>query len=211
MPESNMISMRPSDMPAREAYLLTVSTITPRPIAWVSTISAEGVTNLAPFSFFNAVSGSPPTVMFSVGQREGVAKDTLRNVDETGEFVVNLVDEAHAQAMNLTAGNWEYGQSEFEAAELEAIPSIDVKPPRVAGVPVALEAKVTQLVPVKDSASVMVLGQIVRFHVREDLLLGGGLVDNAKMKLITRLGGAGYMKTGEVFEMQRPTIQQSGR
>ena len=130
-------------------------------------------------------------------------------IREVGEFVVNLVDEAHAQAMNLTAGNWDYGHNEFEVAELEAIPSTDVKPPRVAGVPVAMECKVTQLVPVKDSANVMVLGQIVRFHVQEDLLLGGGLVDNAKMKLIARLGGAGYMKTGELFEMQRPSVQQT--
>ena len=100
-----MISLRPEDLPGREAYMLTVSTIVPRPIAWVSTVNAEGALNLAPFSFFNAVSGKPPTVMFSVGQRDGMAKDTLRNVDEVGEFVVNLVNEAHADAMNLTAGN----------------------------------------------------------------------------------------------------------
>jgi flavin reductase (DIM6/NTAB) family NADH-FMN oxidoreductase RutF len=206
-----MISLRPEDLPGREAYLLTTSTITPRPIAWVSTVNTEGAPNLAPFSFFNAVTGSPPTVMFSVGQRDGIAKDTLRNVDEVGEFVVNLVDEAHAEAMNLTAGSWEYDQNEFDIAELEPIPSIDVRPPRVAGVPVAMECVVTQIVPVKDSGNVMVLGQIVRFHVREGLLLEGGLVDTAKMRLIARLGGPDYMRTGEVFPMQRPVIEKKSR
>ena len=99
--------LNPSDLPPREAYRLLTSCIVPRPIGWISTVGADGTRNLAPFSFFNAVGGSPPTVMFAAGQRQGRPKDSLRNAQETGGFVVNLVDERLASVMNLTSGEYD--------------------------------------------------------------------------------------------------------
>ena len=126
------VSFKSDDLPNRDTYRLLVSVVVPRPIAWVSTQGVDGIPNLAPFSFFNAVGGNPPTLMFSVSQRAGQAKDTLRNVQETGEFVVNVVDLALAEAMAYTSGEWIYEVDEFEMARLETAPSVEVKPPRVA-------------------------------------------------------------------------------
>ncbi|MCL4706432.1 flavin reductase family protein [bacterium] len=198
------ISMTPDELPPREASRLLLSIIAPRPIAWVSSMGADGSLNLAPFSFFTAVSANPPTVMVAVGARKGQPKDTLRNVQETGEFVIHIVDETLAEAMNLTSGEWEYGVNEFELAALETIPSIEVKPPRVAVAPVALEAKVAQIVPVEGTTSTLILGRIVRYHLRADLLRSDGLIDATLLQSITRLGGAEYATIGRVFEMSRP-------
>jgi flavin reductase (DIM6/NTAB) family NADH-FMN oxidoreductase RutF len=199
-----MISIVPEELPPRDAYRLMLSVVAPRPVAWVSTIGADGALNLAPFSFFNGVGGTPPTIMFSVGQRKGKAKDTLRNVRETGEFVVNIVSEELAEAMNLTSGEWDYQVNEFELASLETAPSIDVKPPRVALAPVAMEAKVTQIVPVEGTTSTMVLGRIIRYHIREELLRPNGLVDATLVRPVARLGGDEYATIGRVFSMARP-------
>ena len=206
--ERNMISLTPEMMAARAPYQLLTSIAAPRPIAWVSTINAEGVPNLAPFSFYNAVAGFPPTIMFSVSyrvQRQPRVKDTLRNVQEIGEFVSHVVDESLADAMILTATDWPPGVNEFEIAGLEAIPSLDVRPPRIAAAPVALECRVTQIVPVEGSTNVMVLGRVLRFHIREDLFRSNGLVDTIKMKPISRMGGpVEYARIGELFHLEIP-------
>ncbi|MFQ5613805.1 MAG: flavin reductase family protein [Anaerolineae bacterium] len=183
-----------------------MSTVIPRPIGWVSSVGVDGTLNLAPFSFFNGVSGAPPVVMFSVGPRRGSTKDTLRNVQETGEFVVNIVSQDLAEAMNQTSGEWDYGVDEFELAGLTPAPSVDVGPPRVAEALAAMEAKVSQLVPVEGTSSTMVLGQVVRFHLRQDMLRPNGLVDPVQLQPVGRLGGTEYSKLGEVFEMVRPRV-----
>jgi flavin reductase (DIM6/NTAB) family NADH-FMN oxidoreductase RutF len=201
-----MISKVPDEMPPRDAYRLMLSVVAPRPIAWVSTIGADGTLNLAPFSFFNGVGGTPPTIMFSIGQRKGKAKDTLRNVQETGEFVVNIVSEELAEAMNITSGEWEYEVNEFELAGLETAPSVNVKPPRIALAPVAMEAKATQIVPVAGTTSTMILGKILRYHIREELLRPNGLVDAMLVRPIVRLGGDEYATIGRVFSMARPRV-----
>lgn len=201
---SKSISMTPGELPPREASRLMLSLIAPRPIAWVSSMGADGSLNLAPFSFFNAVSANPPIVMIAVGARKGMPKDTLRNVQETGEFVIHIVDETLAEAMNLTSGEWEYGVNEFELAALETIPSLEVKPPRVAAAPVAMEAKLAQIVPVEGASSTLILGRILRYHLRADLLRPDGLIDATLLQPITRLGGAEYATIGRVFEMSRP-------
>ncbi|MDZ7265935.1 MAG: flavin reductase family protein [candidate division KSB1 bacterium] len=202
------VSFSTNAMPPREAARLFLSLVAPRPIAWVSTLSASGVRNLAPFSFFNAVANHPPTVMIAIGQRQGRPKDTLRNVQETGEFVINLVDEHLAAAMNLTSGEWEAGVDEFQLANLAAAPSLEVKPPRVADAPVAMEARLTQIVPVAGTSATLVLGRIVRFHMRAALLRPNGLVDAAALRPITRLGGEEYATIGSVFAMARPEINK---
>ena len=205
-----MLTVVPEMMEERAPYHLLTSIAAPRPVAWISTISASGIPNLAPYSFYNAVAGFPPTIMFSVSdrfRRDPKVKDTLRNVHEVGEFVSHVVDEAAAEAMNMTAVDWPPGKNEFEIAGLEVVPSTDVKPPRVASAPVAMECRVTQIIPVEETTSIMVLGKVLRFHVREDLMRSNGLVDTMRMKPICRLGGpVEYAKIGELFSMQIPEL-----
>ncbi|MEB3231526.1 MAG: flavin reductase family protein [Leptolyngbyaceae bacterium] len=198
-----MLSFIPAAMADPAPYHLLTSVAAPRPIAWVSTISATGISNLAPYSFYNAVAGFPPTIMFSVSYRrqEPREKDTLRNVKEVGEFVSHIVDEAMAQAMVKTSANFPYGVSEIEQVGLKTVPANDVRPLRLQDAPVAMECQVTQIIPVEGATNVMVLGRVLRFHVREDLYRSElGLVDTVAMQPICRLGGANeYVKTGELF------------
>src|SRR5205085_2491231 len=111
-----MTTINPADLSPRDAYRLAISVVIPRPIAWVSSMGADGTLNLAPFSFFNVIGGSPLTIMVSIGQRKGNPKDTLRNVTETGEYVVNIGDESLLHALNQTSGEWSYEVNEFEQA-----------------------------------------------------------------------------------------------
>ncbi|MSP13707.1 MAG: flavin reductase family protein [Chloroflexi bacterium] len=201
-----MTTIVPEELHPRDAYRLLISVLVPRPIAWVSTLGADGSANLAPFSFFNGVAGSPPTVMVSVGQRAGHAKDTLRNVQETGEFVLHIVNEELAEAMNFTSGEWDYDVDEWQKAGLAQLPSIDVRPPRIAAAPVALEAKLVQTVPVPGSSYTMILGRIVRFHIRQDLLRPNGMVDAALLRPVARLAGDEYTTIGSIFTMARPQV-----
>ena len=201
------ISITPGEMHPRDAYRLLISALVPRPIAWVSTMGADGTLNLAPFSFFNAVGGTPPTLMISVGQRAGVPKDTLRNVQETGEFVVHIADESLAEKLNMTSGEWPYDVNEFEIAGLITLPSTDVRPPRVAEAPIAMECKATQIVPVNDTHYTMVLGQVLRYHIREDLLGPDMRVQALQLRSIARLGGDEYTAIDRVFALQRPRIE----
>lgn len=200
-----MISIIPTDLDPRAAYRLLISAVVPRPIGWASTLGADGTLNLAPFSFFNAVSNMPLTVMISVGRRAGNPKDTLRNAQETGEYVINIVDEELAAAMNETSGEWAYEVNEFERAGLTPAPCIDVKPPRVAQAPVALECRVTQIVPVQDTTYTLILGRVLRFHIRDGLLRPNGTIDPMLLKPVSRLSGDEYATLGRVFEMKRPT------
>jgi flavin reductase (DIM6/NTAB) family NADH-FMN oxidoreductase RutF len=202
--EQTSIPITPGELHPRDAYRLLISVVVPRPIAWVSTVGADGSLNLAPFSFFNAVGGTPPTVMVSVGQRAGVPKDTLRNVQETGEFVVHIVNEELAERMNQTSGEWSYDVDEFELAGLTTLPSTNVRPLRVAEAPIAMECRLTQIVPVQDTHYTMVLGQVLRYHIREELLGPDMRVKAMQLRSIARLGGDEYTAIDRVFMMERP-------
>jgi flavin reductase (DIM6/NTAB) family NADH-FMN oxidoreductase RutF len=208
--EQKMLTLVPEAMEERAPYHLLTSICAPRPIIWISTVNSLGVPNLAPFSFYNAVAGFPPTIMFSVSYRiknTPREKDTLRNVQQVGEFVAHVVDEAMVDQMLLTGVDWPNSVNEFEAANLESVPSIDVKPPRVTTAPVAMECKVTQIIPVEGSTNVMVLGRVLRFHIRADLYRPNGLVDTINMKPISRMGGAlEYSKIGELIHLKCPEI-----
>lgn len=204
------LSLAPTDLHPREAYRLFISLVVPRPVAWVSSMGADGSLNLAPFSFFNGVGGTPPTVMVSVGQRAGVPKDTLRNIEEMGEFVVHIAGKGLAEAVNATSGDWPYGVSEFEVAGLETLPCDLVRPPRLALAPVAMEVKATQLVPVLDTHYTMVLGQVLRYHIRKELLAEDGLADPAKLGAIARLGRDEYTWIEHVFSLPRPRVEPPG-
>lgn len=196
-----------AELESQNAYKLLTSALIPRPIAWVSTVSREGVLNLAPYSFFNAVASDPLTVMFAPGQRpDGSPKDSLQNAQDTGEFVVNLADEPLAEALNHTSGAWAHGIDEFAQAGLEAAASSLITPPRVAAAPVALECRVSQLIEVKDSGSTMVLGQVVAVQVRRDLLGEDGLIVAERLQPIARLGRGEYSTLGRVFSMTRPKV-----
>jgi flavin reductase (DIM6/NTAB) family NADH-FMN oxidoreductase RutF len=198
-----MISFVSSEMPDPAPYHLLTSIVAPRPIAWISTLSAEGIPNLAPFSFYNAVAGFPPTIMFSVSYRrqEPCEKDTLRNVQAVDEFVCHVVDESMSHPMLKSSADYPPTVSEFEALCLETIDSADVKPLRLKDALVAMECKVTQIIPVEGATNVMVLGKVLRFHVADYLYRPSlGLVDTVALKPITRLGGAvEYSKMGDLL------------
>jgi flavin reductase (DIM6/NTAB) family NADH-FMN oxidoreductase RutF len=205
-PAAGVESVAVADLDPRDAYRLLISVVVPRPIGWISSRSAEGQANLAPFSFFNAVAGPPPTVMVSVSQRGGGAKDTLRNVEETREFVAHIVERRLAEQMNATSGEWPHGVDEFERAGLASAASTDVRPYRLAEAAVAMECQVTQVVPVEGTGYTMLLGRVVRFHLREGLLRPNGLADPRRLDPIARLGGDEYASLGDVFEMSRPRV-----
>jgi flavin reductase (DIM6/NTAB) family NADH-FMN oxidoreductase RutF len=196
-----------TSLPPREAYQWLTHTILPRPIAWVSTLSAEGRTNLAPFSFFQGVTASPPSLLFiPANTHTGSKKDTLRNLEQVPEFVVNLVSNALAETMNATSAKLPYGESEFTAFGVEALPSVAVRPPRVARAPVSFECVVHQIVQVGAGplAANIVIGLIKCVHVDDGMLGENGFPDPAKLDLVARLGGDAYARTRETFSLIRP-------
>lgn len=186
---------------------LLVGVILPRPIAFVSTISPDGVTNLAPFSFFTAVCPKPPVICFcnSIRVRDGSKKDTLRNVEATGEFVVNVVSEEFAQQMVVCSGDYPPDVSEFDVSGLTPIPSDLVKPPRVKESHVQMECRLLQVVTIstEPGGGSLVMGEVLRFHVDDDII-DQGKVDPDKLRPIGRMGGIEYVRTTDRFSMTRP-------
>jgi flavin reductase (DIM6/NTAB) family NADH-FMN oxidoreductase RutF len=194
----------PTKLTPSAQYLLLTDVIVPRPIAWVSSQDKNGVLNLAPFSFFNAVSGSPPMLALSISQRDGKPKDTLANIQAIGEFVVNLVEEATAEPMNLTSGDYAPDLDEFVLAQLTPLSSERVKPPRVAEAAINLECRLVQEVVLPRSDSILVIGEVLLFHIRDELFVGER-IDATKLKPIARLGRSHYYTTlGKIFQMHRP-------
>jgi flavin reductase (DIM6/NTAB) family NADH-FMN oxidoreductase RutF len=193
-------------MPPRERYKLLVSTIVPRPIAWIVSQDLHGQLNAAPFSFFNAFAGDPPVVGIGIGSHDpGRPKDTRSNIRETGHFVVNLVSEQAAEVMNITAIEFERDVSEPSEAGLTTIPSVHVKPPRIAESPVSMECELLQIIDLGPEQS-LVLGRILAMHVRDDAVIDPAKhhIDTPKLKLIGRMHGAGwYARTSDLFKMDR--------
>lgn len=193
-------------IPARERYKLLVSTITPRPIAWVVSQDANGRLNAAPFSFFNAFAGDPPIVGIGISSHEpGRPKDTRQNIRETREFVVNLVSEEVAAAMNITAIEFEANVDELAQAQLKTIASVHVKPPRIAASPVAMECVLHQIVELGPHTG-LALGRVVAMHVGDYAVIDPAkyYIDTPKLKLIGRMHGTGwYARTSDLFEMER--------
>jgi flavin reductase (DIM6/NTAB) family NADH-FMN oxidoreductase RutF len=196
-----------SALPPRDAYSWMIATILPRPIAWVSTISKEGKTNLAPFSFFQGVTSNPPTLMFvPVNTREGTKKDTVRNLEQVPEFVVNLVPFSLAEQMNCTSAMLPYGESEFDQFGITSTPSERVRPPRVAAAPVAFECSLDRFVQIGEGplAANVVFGRIHLVHVADAVLDADGKPDPGKLDLIGRMGGETFTRTKERFNLKRP-------
>jgi flavin reductase (DIM6/NTAB) family NADH-FMN oxidoreductase RutF len=196
-----------ASLSARDAYNWMVGTILPRPIAWVSTIAADGKTNLAPFSFFQGVCANPPTLMFvPVNTRDGAKKDTTRNIEAVPEFVVNLVPFSLAEQMNASAALLPHGESEFEKFGIASAASEHVRPPRVAAAPVAFECTLDRIVHIGERALAanVIFGRIVCAHINDSVLGADGRPDPAKLDLIGRLGGELYSRTTERFAIKRP-------
>jgi len=196
-------------LPPRDAYKLLISTVVPRPIALVTSLDEHGRVNAAPFSFFNVVGSDPPLVVLGVSNRpEGPPKDTAANIAASKEFVVNLVSESIADAMNICATDFPADHSEVEAAGLELTSSIDVKPPRIQASPVNFECREVQTLRIGNNRTIV--GQIVRMHIRDELVDKEKLyVDTAALKLIGRMGGGGgYVRTTDGFEIPRVSYAQ---
>src|ERR1700720_6828 len=206
------MNARPDELPHRELYRILISAVAPRPIAWVSTLNS-GHLNLAPFSFFNVVCAKPPLLGFSPSLRlvdgQPAPKDTLQSIRETGEFVVNLVTFAVAEAMNLTSGDYEISVNEFELAKLTTRPSQVVRPPQVAESPVSFECKLNRIIDFGTAppSGSLVIGEIVCVHL-EDSVLKEGLLDPDSLDLIGRMGGMQSSRTTSRFELKRPEVHR---
>lgn len=205
------MEIAPDALPRQSIYKILIGSVVPRPIGWISTVNASGQPNLAPFSFFNAVCSSPPTVLFCpmIRSTDGNTKDTLNNVKATGEFVVNIVSEELASSMVATSVEIAADVNEFELTGLATSPSVAVRPPRVAESPIHFECKVSQIVEVgnQPGGGSVVLGEIVHLHVDERVLIGEDKINLAALKPIGRLAGSAYTRVTDLFEMVRPPSQ----
>lgn len=200
-----------TSIPHQSLYKIMIGSILPRPIGWISSINEEGKPNLAPFSFFNAVCANPPHVLFCpmYSSARQTRKDTLHNVKATGEFVVNIVTEPLAHAMNLSSGEYPEEVNEFEVAGVTAAPSVVVRPPRVAESPLHYECRVTQIVELGEGAGsgAVVIGEVLHVHVSEAVLIGEDKIDLAKLQPMGRLAGAAYTRVTDIFELARPVYK----
>jgi len=198
--------LEPRELAPAAMYRLMIGVVVPRPIAFVSTVGSGGRFNVAPFSYFNAITSRPPLVGFSVGARDGGPKDTLRNLRETRDFVVNVVSEALLERMVRASGDWPEDVSEFEITGLTAVPSSRVTSPRVGESPVSLECRLEREIELGEA--VFVVGEIVAVHVDEGVLTEGR-VDVEKLKPVGRLGGDGYSVVRDVIRLPRPRVERA--
>lgn len=206
-----MRTFDPFQCQQRQIYKLMTGIIVPRPIALVSTVDADGNINLAPFSFFAGVGSAPPVVLFcpalraNVTSRAGLRKDTLRNVEQTREFVINVVSEAISEQANAASAEVGPEVDEFELTSLTPLKSEMVRPPRVAESPAHMECKLMQVIYTGDqpASGVVVLGEVVRFHVREDLV-EDFRVDPAGLDALGRMAGNTWVRTRDRMELIRP-------
>jgi flavin reductase (DIM6/NTAB) family NADH-FMN oxidoreductase RutF len=197
----------PGSADPRNVYKLMIGAIVPRPIAFVSTLSTDGIANLAPFSFFTGISANPPVVCFSpmVRSSDGAHKDTLNNIEATREFVVNIVSEEFAEKMNICSGEYPPEVDEFKLSGLTPIPSDLVRPSRVAESHVNMECRLLQVVHVSEKplGGSIVLGEVLRFHV-DDALFDNFRLDPDKLRAFGRMGGTSYTRTTDRFDLARP-------
>ena len=200
------MKFNPQDLEQTAIYKLLTGIVIPRPIGWISTISEDGINNLAPFSYFNAVGDDPPHVMFSTVHSNNSNKDTLNNVLETKQFVVNMVTEDLAEQMNRTSQPIPANESEFELAGLTPIASSMVLPPRVKECKITMECEMVhhyQLENSKTGGATIVIGKIVMFHIDESVLLDNYKINLETYKPIARLAGSNYSKLGDIFSIKR--------
>jgi flavin reductase (DIM6/NTAB) family NADH-FMN oxidoreductase RutF len=203
------VKVDPAALSPDAAYAWQAATIVPRPIAWTSTLNEDGSANLAPFSFFTGVSADPPTCLICVSRRklqpDGTRppKDTWRNIERTGEYVIHVVNDALGAQMNLTSRDHPYGVDEIAEVGLTKIASERVATPRIAEAPVAMECRLERIVEVGRAGTAVIIGEILLWHVRDELLVGGRL-DLGRLDAIGRMGGPSYARTRDRFDLVRP-------
>lgn len=190
-------------MDTATAYRLLCGVVVPRPVAWITTIDADGVVNAAPFSSYNYVAHSPPMLAVNIGTRNGELKDTARNIVQTGEFVVNVATESNMELMHQTSAEFAPGISEAQALGISLLPSTAVRPPRIALSPVHMECRLHQKVAL-GRLNTLYIGEVVAFHL-SDTVYDGRHVDSQMLRPIARLGGPHYGALGEIFT--RPILQ----
>lgn len=202
------MEITPASLPWKSIYKILTGSVVPRPIGWISSVDLNGRPNLAPFSFFNAVCANPPTVLFCpmIRSINAQPKDTLNNVRETGEFVVNIFGEDLAHEMNATSVEAPSEWNEFEIAGLETAPSLTVSPPRVRKAPIHFECRLNQIVEIgrEPGGGFIVIGAVVHIHIDESVLVGEDKINLSALKPVGRLAGNYYTRATDLFEMERP-------
>ena len=207
MKHSNFSCVDGERLDTDTAYRLLVGCVAPRPVAWVTTMDAQGRVNAAPFSSFNYVATSPPMLAINIARRPGAGttKDTARNILETREFVVNVATEDDMEVMHQSAQEFPPEVSETEALGIDLLPSRHVRVPRIASSPVHMECRLEQVVPLGRGINTLYIGEVIAFHL-SDQIYDGTRVDTAAMRPIARLGGPYYSGLGEIFH--RPMLQK---
>lgn len=207
--DAQVINIDPQEHTPSDIYRLMVGAIVPRPIAFVSTIGCDGVLNLAPFSFFTAISANPPVICFAPMIRggDGRRKDTLANIEATREFVVNIVSEDFKERMNACAADFPPEVDEFAVSGLTPVPSDLVRPPRVKESRVQMECRLIEAIHVsaRPLGGSLIIGEVVRFHI-DDALFDRYKIDPEKLRAIGRMGGPTYCRTTDRFDMPRPAL-----
>ena len=202
------MEIKPDALSWKSVYKLLIGSVLPRPIGWISSVNDQGQPNLAPFSFFNIVCANPPTILFCPMVRSGdnQLKDTLQNIRETGEFVVNIVSGELVEKMIKTSVEAPYGVNEFDYAGLTPKLSSVVTPPRVAESPIHFECKLNQIIDISlnPGGGSVVIGTIVHMHIDERLMIGEDKIDLAKLTPIGRLAGNSYVRVTDIFDIERP-------
>ncbi|KAB2492722.1 flavin reductase family protein [Priestia endophytica] len=201
-----MLSIEPGSMSERENYKFLIGSIIPRPIAFVTTTSKDGILNGAPFSYFNIVSSNPPMISLSIQRSEGKQKDTARNIIESKQFVVHIVDEQNVEKINKTAASLAPNQSEIELANLTPVESVKISVPGVKEAKIRMECSLEHSLELGGSDSPgcdLIIGKVVQFHIEQDIYKNGRIDPNG-LAAVSRLAGDNYAKIGEIFEVKRP-------
>ncbi len=194
------MQIRPEELGAEEAYKLLTGMVVPRPIAWITTLSATGSVNLAPFSAFTFVSPKPPMLAVSIGHKAGVYKDTAQNILRTEEYVVHIADQPLIEAVHGSAVEYPPHVSEADMLGLETVPSEKVAPPRVAAAPIAMECRLRHVMEFGETRSRLIVGEVVLIHLR-DGLAHAGKIDTRALNPICRIAGPNYASLGEIVTL----------
>ena len=204
-PESSFTTLDATTMDTATAYRLLVGAVVPRPVAWITTRSKDGVVNAAPFSSYNYVAHSPPMVAVNIGSREGQLKDTARNIMDTGEFVVNVATFDAMELMHGSSAEYPPEASEVDALGIELIPSERIAPPRIAMSPIQMECRLERAITLGRGLNTLYIGEVLLFQISSKVF-DGRYIDSVKMRPVSRLGGPLYAELGELHN--RPQLQK---
>jgi flavin reductase (DIM6/NTAB) family NADH-FMN oxidoreductase RutF len=201
------MTIDPKTLSPRDAYNILVGAVVPRPIAFVTSMNDRNIVNAAPYSFFNALTGSPPLIMISVGRKNGQMKHTAENILRQKEFVVNLVTDELVHSMNISSADFPEGTSEIDQAKLTLVASTVIRTPRIATSKVNCECVLHKHLEIGTDPTDLIIGEIVQFHVKDEFY-SKGAIDQGKLRPIARMGGNFYSRTNDLFELDRPTFEQ---